>query len=473
MTHYCPSITCRLTDQYGNVVSPYNPASIRYTILSFPPDDPRSRCCCTPGCLTVAVEGYVSVFSDEERISPPIPFSTVERIRLNVSMKSMVAFEIKDFHCWAIPSWYKSPPVMKQIQLLISIETVAVSRENVNLRVPQVNSHFDKVGCPCIYAPMICDKVQFRCGCCINYKNVTYRAEIYQYNTIADGVKRIYRNSDELTEYGDRGILAPDDVSYYNVFVNGVMQPKSTYVLKEGEIAFTTENVPAEGRTIIILFTTWKDPSGQIMDVTVWQYNTISDGTKKIYTNADEIIEYGDHGIPGPCDVSYFNLYCNGVLQPKVNYSIERGILKLNTTDAPVKGAPIVLESIIIKDQMGNLFRTEALSYNALSNGGKIYTNQDELMMYGNQGIPDPSKTAFQNLFVNSIIQPPVNYSVREGYLVMNTTDSPTVGAPITLQSVKNIFQSRCCNVQMSNKALAQWKKEYLCIKCSCKPDSL
>ncbi len=32
-------------------------------------------------------------------------------------------------------------------------------------------------------------------------------ADVYQYNALSDGIKRIYTNHDELSEYGARGIL--------------------------------------------------------------------------------------------------------------------------------------------------------------------------------------------------------------------------------------------------------------------------
>lgn len=462
MSKYCPFITCRLTDQRGKIVSPYDPASIKYTIISDPKDNGQSRGCrYAPDWLPIAIEGYVTVFANEERISPPVPFCILETIHFKVPRNSSVTFQVKDFHCCAIPHCCKDPAVVDEIQLLISIETVAFSQKDVSLWVPQVDSHCKKIDRVCIYTTMVCDEIKFHSECSINYKNTTFRAEVYQYNTIADGIKRTYRNSDELKKYGDRGILSPNEVSYYNVFVNGVMQPKSNYILKKGILTFTTQDVPTKDQPIMILFTTWRGFDGKIMNVTVQQYNAVSDGKKKIYTNFDEIKEYGISGIPSPCEVSYFNLYSNGVLQPAVNYRVKRGVLELTTKDAPVKGAPVILESITIRDRTGHLFQTEALAFNAFSDGGKIYTDQDEIPMYGKQGIPSLRTSAFQNLFVNSVIQPHVNFSVQKGCLIIKTKDSPTVGAPITLQSVKNIPSLHCCNVKMSDAALAQWKKEY------------
>ena len=67
---------------------------------------------------------------------------------------------------------------------------------------------------------------------------------------------------------------------------------------------------------------------------------------KRIYTNQDELIEYGSRGILDPNDVSYFNLFINGVLQPRVNYEIEKGLLLLKTKDVPQKDVAIIISFI-------------------------------------------------------------------------------------------------------------------------------
>ena len=87
----------------------------------------------------------------------------------------------------------------------------------------------------------------------------------------------------------------------------------------------------------------------EMIEVANHQYNTVSDGSKKEFTNDDELIMYGNKGIPDPSDVSLFNLYINGVLQPKINYMVEPGYLTLTVTEPPLKGAPIILEYLILK----------------------------------------------------------------------------------------------------------------------------
>lgn len=318
-----------------------------------------------------------------------------------------------------------------------------------------------KIGHACINANRIFDSVHFCSGCCVSYKNIALHAELSQYNAVSDGVRRTYRDSDELKQYGCRGILSPDGVSYYNVFVNGVMQPQKIYSLKKGELTFLAENLPAEGAPVIILFTTWRTADGKILEVADRQYSAVSDGTKKRYTDKDGIREYGTQGIPSPSEVSYFNLYINGVLQPKVNYQVRKGILELLTCDAPARGAPVILESIAIRDPEGRLFHADNFSYNAYSYGEKIYTNRDEIRMYGKNGIPDPDSVFYQNLFINAVLQPKVNYAVQQGCLVLETADSPVATAPITLQSIGSICRPPHCETQMSGAALARWKKEY------------
>ena len=345
------------------------------------------------------------------------------------------------------------------------------------MRLPRILADFDQsfqffhvIDRICLQTNQISDSVRFRSECCLCYKSTVLNADISQYSTIADGVKRTYLNSDEMKEYGNKGILSPQEVSYYDVFVNAMLQPKANYVLKKGELTFTTQNIPSEGQTVMILFTTLKNMDGQNMDVTDWHYNASSDGEKKIYTDEDELTEYGDHGIPSPSEVSYFNLYINGVLQPKVNYQVRKGILQLNTINAPVEGALIILESLVIRDSEDQLFRMETYAYNAHSNGGNVYTDRNEIKMYGNQGISDPDESFYQNLFVNGVLQPGVNYIVQKGYLVLVTENSPTVGAPISLQFVSSCSAPSCGKPRMSDSALAQWNKEYAHIKEPCLP---
>ncbi|AGT32106.1 hypothetical protein M493_09210 [Geobacillus genomosp. 3] len=83
-------------------------------------------------------------------------------------------------------------------------------------------------------------------------------AETYQYNAISDGVKTVYTDSDELKEYGDRGILDPKHVSWINLFINGVLQPEKLYEVEKGKLTLKTAEPPPKGAPIILQFITMK-----------------------------------------------------------------------------------------------------------------------------------------------------------------------------------------------------------------------
>lgn len=85
-----------------------------------------------------------------------------------------------------------------------------------------------------------------------NYQ--TLKTEIYQYNAISDGEKKVYTNQDELTEYGNRGILNPQNVSYINLFINGLLQPPSIYEVEEGFLTLKTSDIPQKNVPIILQF---------------------------------------------------------------------------------------------------------------------------------------------------------------------------------------------------------------------------
>lgn len=82
--------------------------------------------------------------------------------------------------------------------------------------------------------------------------------------------------------------------------------------------------------------------------VRVFEYCTLANGSQA-YTDADALAEYGGQKILPPCEVSYYNLFINGVLQPPAAYSVEQGKLILNTEDTPILNAPIILQMIKIE----------------------------------------------------------------------------------------------------------------------------
>lgn len=78
----------------------------------------------------------------------------------------------------------------------------------------------------------------------------------------------------------------------------------------------------------------------------VYEYYSISNGYKRIFTDADTLCPYGEQRILPPHEVSYMNLFINAVLQPDKNYTVEEGKIILHTADLPMAGTPIVLQMI-------------------------------------------------------------------------------------------------------------------------------
>lgn len=81
-------------------------------------------------------------------------------------------------------------------------------------------------------------------------------------------------------------------------------------------------------------------------NIKVFEFYAISDGCSRIYKEEDGVKELGKQVILCPSEVSYMNLFLNGVLQPKESYGVESKVLMLKTIDVPTKGAPIILQMI-------------------------------------------------------------------------------------------------------------------------------
>ncbi|MED3037841.1 hypothetical protein CBR56_29450 [Bacillus thuringiensis] len=83
-----------------------------------------------------------------------------------------------------------------------------------------------------------------------------YRVSHVMYHTIVKEKKYRYTNKDALTEYNRSTILSPNEVSYFNLFVNGVIQPFTTYTVRKGELLFLTEDLPIIHTPITLQFIT-------------------------------------------------------------------------------------------------------------------------------------------------------------------------------------------------------------------------
>jgi hypothetical protein len=100
--------------------------------------------------------------------------------------------------------------------------------------------------------------------------------------------------------------------------------------------------------TSVINVTVPIETVNKVLKVDNYLYCTLSDGVKSVYTNEDELKQYGNRGILDPKTVSYINLFINGVLQPLNIYEIQEGYLILKSIDLPQKNTPIIVQFITI-----------------------------------------------------------------------------------------------------------------------------
>ncbi|NHN31697.1 DUF4183 domain-containing protein [Paenibacillus agricola] len=78
-------------------------------------------------------------------------------------------------------------------------------------------------------------------------------------------------------------------------------------------------------------------------------YITKSNGVKRVYSFADRHRGYNSTVIPALNQLLLVNFYINGVLQPNIIYSIQKGKLIIKSRDVPPIGTPMMLQFISYK----------------------------------------------------------------------------------------------------------------------------
>jgi hypothetical protein len=76
--------------------------------------------------------------------------------------------------------------------------------------------------------------------------------EVFEYYAISDGHSRIFKEEDGVKELGCQVIPDPCMVSYRNLFINGVLQPKESYAVYPGVLILKTEDVPPKDAPVIL-----------------------------------------------------------------------------------------------------------------------------------------------------------------------------------------------------------------------------
>lgn len=77
-------------------------------------------------------------------------------------------------------------------------------------------------------------------------------ASIYEFFVLSDGQSKTYTEADALLEYGIQKIVDPSTVSYMNLFINGILQPRVNYKVEQGKIILLTEDAPFVGCPIVL-----------------------------------------------------------------------------------------------------------------------------------------------------------------------------------------------------------------------------
>jgi len=81
---------------------------------------------------------------------------------------------------------------------------------------------------------------------------VPKKVGVYEYYTVSDGHSRIYKEENGIIELGKQIILDSSKVSYMNLFINEVLQPKESYEVQSGVIKLKTIDVPPKGAPVIL-----------------------------------------------------------------------------------------------------------------------------------------------------------------------------------------------------------------------------
>lgn len=117
---------------------------------------------------------------------------------------------------------------------------------------------------------------------------------------------------------------------------------------KHTELRYETKNVPQPFISIPVLENIQERHFKSPKKVRTFEFCAKSDGRKKVFTENDALKEYGTQKILNPNEVSYMNLFINGMLQPKSNYGVAENQIQIKTEDVPLKGTPIILYMVII-----------------------------------------------------------------------------------------------------------------------------
>lgn len=109
-------------------------------------------------------------------------------------------------------------------------------------------------------------------------------------------------------------------------------------------------------------------PANRLSSITMC-YIAYSDGKKMIYTQNERAAGTHCSAIPDPRSVTFSQLFINGVLQPVCNYRLAPGKITLLTAEAPLPGAPIILQSVVLRLSNAKTAKTSKTTSKATCSG--------------------------------------------------------------------------------------------------------
>jgi len=149
-----------------------------------------------------------------------------------------------------------------------------------------------------------------------------------------------------LTDFFDR----PDECSSHRKKETPARRLQKTKLRSEKRNINTNTNSNGLNQTITINCNGSVSVPGNSLKAETTYYITTGVEGKRTYTNADGLSQYGSQSIPDPGDVTFFNLFVNGMLQPSVFYTVSAGTLSfIGPNDVLTTGVPIILQTIKIQ----------------------------------------------------------------------------------------------------------------------------
>lgn len=258
------------------------------------------------------------------------------------------------------------------------------------------------------------------------------RGQTSYFVCVADGLTTSFTDENALASYNSVSIPDPSEVSYANLYVNGVLQPPHSYAYKRGEVTLLTEDIPLKGVPVILQFHSFYSSTlmNDLVPVQQQFFFTAGNGCDSLFH------------LDFPFERALLQqLYVNGCIQPSSIYQAD-SLLTIYALDPPPLHHPVIFQRIVLAST-ARINKAYGFSemYIAFSDGVKRrYTDQEASLIDRSRAILDPNQFTLVNVYVNGMIQPPPTYFLKEGELLF-VDDPPLVNSPIIVEYIA-IFEA-------------------------------